>query len=154
MANLVPHITKEQLAAFHNNQLSQDETSKILEHIAHCTYCSDLFAESFQPYAIIKAPPGLKESILTKTKRKHNTISLIHWKTSKNRQMFFYSLKVCAAMCGALLIMFTSMRVDMEKNNYVTKERPTLNMGVLESLNSTMRDYYKTIDNETVNEAK
>ena len=99
------HINKELLRKYHTNQLSPTETNAILTHISECTYCADLFAESFLEHdRIISAPKNLKESILVEvSKKKHD---------STKRQLFFYSMRVCTAMCGALFLLFSSFWKD------------------------------------------
>lgn len=92
------HITKEELTKFHNNELSDQKLAAFLQHITECTYCADQFAESFEP-VLISAPVNLKEQILT-AKRPFKQLSA-------KKQFFLYSTKVCVAMCGALILLFT-----------------------------------------------
>ncbi|MFA9465197.1 MAG: hypothetical protein ACERKN_13015 [Velocimicrobium sp.] len=95
------HINKKLLNQYHANELTTDETSQLLEHISHCTYCADLFAESFSEYnRILPAPKNLKESILFQVSKNKEATT--------HRQFFFYSLRVCTAMCGALFLLFSS----------------------------------------------
>lgn len=94
-----PHINKELLDRFHDNMLTGNETISLLDHISKCTYCADVFASSFQNEKMLHAPSNLRESILLKT---HDI------RVFPRRQLFFYSLRVCAAMCGALFILFSA----------------------------------------------
>lgn len=99
------HITEEELKQFHNNHLSIEETTELLQHIAQCTYCAEQFAESFETQTI-HAPANLKEDILLKAERKTQFQKPMQ-KISAQKQFFLYSTKVCVAMCGALVLLFT-----------------------------------------------
>jgi hypothetical protein len=149
MAKLETHVTKEMLDAFHKNQLSDDDYMQVLEHTAKCTYCASLFAASFDQDRIIKAPPGLKESILTKANKRTIPSPSLPWKNSKRRQMFIYSLKVCAAMCGALLIMISSMRIDLQEVNF-DQQSKTTEFHFWDDLNDSMKSFSDGI-NEKMN---
>lgn len=94
-----PHINKELLDRFHDNKLTGNETISLLDHISKCTYCADVFASSFQNKRLLHTPANLRESILLKTQ---------DMRVFPRRQLFFYSLRVCAAMCGALFILFSA----------------------------------------------
>lgn len=127
------HLTQEALEAFHNNQLDKDSYLQLLEHTSHCTYCADLFAASFHQARQLSAPPQLKENILLKASRTRILKPVLPWNVQKNRQLFFYSLKVCAAMCGALMIMVSSMNVSYDRQDSAPVH------SILEDINSSMR---------------
>ncbi len=149
MAKLETHITKEMLDAFHKNQLNQEDYMQVLEHTAKCTYCASLFAASFDQDKIMKAPPGLKESILTKANRRTIPSPSLPWKNNKRRQMILYSLKVCAAMCGALLIMVSSMRIDLQEVNY-KQQNKSVDFHFWDDLSESMSSFTDGL-NQTMN---
>ena len=100
-----PHITNEEFIQFHKNELSEQELTLLLQHVSTCTYCAERFAESFEPF-LISAPVNLKEQILIRAE-KQERIQKPFQHISAKRQFFLYSTKVCAAMCGALILLFT-----------------------------------------------
>lgn len=94
------HINEEMMAKFLSGQATQEEEIEILTHASSCEFCSErlaLFTQERQPIAM---PRNLKESILTGTER----IIL----RSPRKQIWFYSVKVCAAMGAALVILFAT----------------------------------------------
>lgn len=94
------HITQEILYQYHHNQLSSTDTITFLDHVSQCTYCADKLAASFEQEMLIAAPRNLKERVLIEAERTKSAPA--------KKQFFFYSLRVCTAMCGALFLLFTS----------------------------------------------
>lgn len=139
------HITWEQLSKYHANQLLPDEELALLSHISKCTYCADLYAESFQRSSmLLPAPKNLKDSILVEVK---------HTKTvSSKKQFFFYSLRVCTAMCGALFLLFSAHpEYSTTFQNKVTIETETIQPSFLDEVKDSIQDFTFTI-NEKVNQ--
>ena len=94
------HIDQEIMERFLNGHTTEEEKIEIFTHASSCEFCSErlmMLCEREQPMAM---PRNLKESILMGTKR------IIP--RSPKKQFWFYSIKVCAAMCAALIILFTS----------------------------------------------
>lgn len=94
------HIDQEIMGKFLNGQATREEKIEILTHASSCEFCSErlmLLSEKKEPIAM---PRNLKESILTGTER-------VIPKSPK-KQFWFYSMKVCAAMGAALIILFAS----------------------------------------------
>lgn len=98
-----PHITKEQILHFHNQTMNETEMLSFLSHIGVCTHCADLFAESFSQTRQLPAPANLKERILSNAPLQKQRRP-VRPAPSKSRRLFFYSARVCASVCGALLI--------------------------------------------------
>lgn len=152
MNNLNLHVTKEQLEQFHTNQLSLEETTDLMQHISQCTYCADRLAESFESHTI-HAPANLKEEILIKAEKKIQLNTPLQ-KISAQKQFFLYSTKVCAAMCGALVLLFTSsfqstQNIEMkskvplpieQEQTYSPKE------SILSSINSSLNQFTVTMN--------
>ncbi len=106
------HITKEMLKAFHEKRLKSKEQQCLLEHISHCTYCASMFASSFTEETLLTAPRTIKEEVFAQVEK---------LRPSPKRQLFFYSLRVSAAMCGALLILFATTRIpDTIAPNFIS----------------------------------
>lgn len=103
-----PHINKDELERFHGNRLTEEEKLELLGHISNCTFCADQFAQSFTKI-LCPAPANLKERILIRTeaeteKRLRNRF-FFGMGSSKKLSFYLYTAKVCAAMCGALVIL-------------------------------------------------
>lgn len=152
MANIESHLTQELLEAFHRNQLSQEVMNHVLEHIAQCTYCATLFAESFDQERLIKAPPGFKESVLKKAKQTVVVKVSVQRNLNRKRQMFFYSLKVGAAMFGAIFIIFTSANTSSQSNHIMhdadTKIDTSLDFQFLDDLSTSMKSFSEQINKQ------
>lgn len=126
------HTNKEQLHNYHTNQLSVEETNALLEHISQCTYCADLFAASFlEENRIISAPKNLKEGILVEVNNAKEH--------SSKRQLFFYSFRVCTAMCGALFLLFSSFWSN-ETISSPQKYSHTVSSSFLDNMNKSMNE--------------
>lgn len=142
-----PHMNKELLNRFHDNNLSDNEIISLLDHISKCTYCADAFAASFHDENLFKAPKNLKEQVLI------NAQSI---RVFPRRQLFFYSLRVCAAMCGALFILFSTMTMDSSiSRQFTIPKRPAAEyqaktFSFMEDLNESMNQFTYRI-NEKMN---
>ena len=137
------HINKEQLKMYHKNQLSLEETDSLLTHISECTYCADLFAASFiENDCIVPAPKPLKESILFHIAKKKSNAT--------KRQLFFYSMRVCTAMCGALFLLFSSSWKDAMMSNPPYTYTDAKTDSFVNTMNESMFQFTNQI-NETMN---
>ncbi len=137
------HIKKDQLKMYHKNQLSLEETDSLLTHISECTYCADLFAASFiENDCIIPAPKTLKESILLHVKKKKSNAT--------KRQLFFYSMRVCTAMCGALFLLFSSSWKDAMISNTLSTYTNANADTIMDTMNESIFQFTDQI-NETMN---
>lgn len=99
------HITKEQLEQFHAGTLNCQEEQDLLRHIAGCTHCSKLFADSFEEGPLLMAPRDLKETVIADSRRIDTQLSVKVRRYSRQTQLFLYSLKVGAAVAASLLFL-------------------------------------------------
>ncbi|MEG1458947.1 MAG: hypothetical protein RSB37_03410 [Acetivibrio sp.] len=134
------HIDSQTLKKFHSHQLGESASLALLEHVSQCTYCAALFAESFHDEMLVAPPRNLKEQILIEVSR---TKPL-----SPKSQLFFYSLRVCAGMCGALFLLFTSFWNKPVLSYPI--EKPSVSFDFLENVNTSLSDFTFQI-NETMN---
>lgn len=124
------HIDPEIMERFLNGHITEEEKIEIFTHASSCEFCSErlmMFCEKEQPMVM---PRNLKESILMGTNR-------IIPKSPK-KQFWFYSMKVCAAMCAALIILFASNageislrepRINIQREMSKPKESLTEKLG-------------------------
>lgn len=156
------HIYMEEMKSFLHNNMKDDEKEKFLEHICSCDYCSELFAENMY-FDVVKAPMNMKDNIMKAVRQPDILLPLKLQEISKRMQLFYYSLKVGAAMIGALILLLltigltsnhTAHSPDLpDKTSYkvslatVIKENmDSLNNGLQKFSNSIIKT--EVIDNE------
>lgn len=101
------HVTLEWLEAFQQEKLEETECRKFLEHIGSCSYCADQFAIYLE--TDLQEPPAyLHEEILEKSQGLSVQAARTVYQTSKKMRLFWYSLKVGAAVVVSLLLLFAS----------------------------------------------
>lgn len=143
------HVQKEQFEKLHRGVLTDGETKLLLQHCSECEYCTDRLTDSMAPSPLIKPPGGMKSQILEKAAQidKHRDLPVI--KSSKQLQLFFYSLKVAAAAVGtcAMLLsihpdtaaMQTGLNGDIGKieqlNSLIFKQKIQINEKIYEVKN-------------------
>lgn len=101
------HIPEEAFTKFQLSMMDRKEREEFLKHISNCDFCSDRFA-GLMMKDLVAAPKDMKANIMKAVER--SELRLIHRtrKSSKNRQLLTYSLKVGTAVAGALLILLLS----------------------------------------------
>lgn len=98
------HLTDEEIDLCLKENISFEEKEKYLIHIERCTYCSDRFANHI-PLDII--PPNyLKEEIIDNIEKIDLQWKKQLRKTSKEVQLFFYTLKVAFTVSVSILLLF------------------------------------------------
>lgn len=125
------HLTYELLDAFYNNTLDEDTYLKVLSHISSCEECSTLFSDSFPTKDLIHAPHYLKSSIMEELHPKE--------KSPINHQLFFYSLKVGLAMCGALIFLYSGLLNKDTDQRF--REIPMVKMDTVDSFNNKLYEF-------------
>ena len=125
------HINNELLNAFYNNTLDQDTYLRVLQHISSCEKCSELFSDSFPKKDMIHAPHYLKSTIMEEIH--HNE------KTSIQRQLFFYSLKVGLAMCFALVFLYSGLL--NKESDFSARKIPIIKMDTIDNFNSKLYEF-------------
>ncbi len=160
------HLTEEILNKFHTNSLNDNESVKLLEHISHCDFCAEKFSNSFNSINTLKMPPDFKQSIIKKSK-------FIKRANASSPKLFLlkYSLRVCASMAGALIIIYSSTlapKLDFSEakyNNYKAFElsqrridtyitennQKNSNTKVLDTVNKTLTNISNIIKSEVQN---
>ena len=92
------HVTPEWLEAFQQ---------ELLEHIESCNYCADQFAAYIE--TDLQEPPAyLHEEILERSQGISMQAARTVYQTSRRMRLFWYSLKVGAAVAVSLLLLFAS----------------------------------------------
>jgi hypothetical protein len=109
------HITESELYAFRQELMSQEDKEIFLAHICTCNYCSDLFAEAMSE-EMITAPRNMKDNLLRAAKRPEVQLAVKARETSKQMQLFLYSLKVGSATVLALLLLMLTVNFNGSTN--------------------------------------
>lgn len=101
------HVTPEWLEAFQQEKLDKEELMQFFTHIGSCSHCADQFAAYIE--ADLQEPPAyLHEEILERSQGISVQAARTVYRTSKKMRLFWYSLKVGAAVVVSLLLLFAS----------------------------------------------
>lgn len=146
------HLTTQILFNFNQGNLSNEDYMTVLTHISDCERCAGLFADSFKAADTLTAPHYLKDNIMeqvlhTKDAEKLVTSALLR-KSSINRQWLLYSLRVSAAMLGALFIIFSGL---FHKDFSINAENiPVVDMLKITEFNKNLNEFSTKIMNPEV----
>jgi hypothetical protein len=88
------HLTQEDIASFHAMTLDTDALIAFAEHIEACPACAAKVAESEQEMDI-HVPKGFAPEVRLRAAG------------GDRREFYRYSLRVCAAVCASLMLLFT-----------------------------------------------
>jgi hypothetical protein len=97
------HLTDTALRALggsapNGSALSAEELDKAAAHLAECEKCADAFAVSLEAAGLCEAPKGFAGHVIERIRALRG---------ENNIQFVFFSLRVVAAVCAALVIVFT-----------------------------------------------
>ena len=129
------HITKDHIIKMLSCQLTVKETEQTQYHLSQCTYCADLFSKVMEQGYLISPPPDMKEHILKKSRRIRQQREY-----SKKMQLFFYSLRVGAAMCFALLLLFVIDYKTSSMEIKIPDEKKGFQLEMLTNINHNINE--------------
>lgn len=142
MNNTHEHIAESELLSFLHNELDTDATIEILEHLSTCDTCSKLYGDLLTQSTLISAPHYMKSDILEKVKRQNEVANVtMRSQLSIQKQLFFYSLRVTVAMCGALFFLFSG---TLSTHNSIT---PKLDTSIATETLTQMYDRFSQFTN-------
>lgn len=134
------HLTIELLYAFNNNTLDDETYLSVLNHISSCDNCSILYSNTITKKDIITAPHYLKSNIMERIQRSNEIVNIVEkQKISINRQLFFYSIKVGLAMCGALIFLYSGLL--SKEYSSEAKELPMIKMDTVDNINNKLYEF-------------
>lgn len=100
-------------------------SEKELVHLSGCRHCQEAFADYVEQYEVLPAPRHLKASVLERSRRPDIQIIAGSNQISKKLQMFYFSLKVGAAVLCALSLLtiapVISRQLETDKD-FLSKE--------------------------------
>ncbi|MEY8763620.1 MULTISPECIES: hypothetical protein [Clostridium] len=136
------HIKNSSIEKLKNGNLKKTEINILSEHIESCEECAQKLSNSFEQKDFLKVPCGFEEEIEYKINRNHK----------KNKQLFFYSLKVSAAACMALVLVFSSALNFMADTGVRKLEIKSPQFTAVNSMNVKLENFTNNIiDREVFN---
>lgn len=147
------HLTHDILLNFNQEKLNEEDYMNVLEHISCCNDCAQMFADCFTATDTLTPPHYLKENIMEEIHHTEETQRLLSSqlqpKLSLRKQLFFYSLKVSAAMLGALVITFSglpSRNFSGQKSDF-----PIMSMSKMSDFTKSLNEFSTKLINLEVN---
>lgn len=121
------HLSESQLESLRSGKLKDADLIVMLEHAEHCTFCAERLGDAIEESVMSIMPPAyLKDQIREQTERLDVAAKKSLKRTSKQMQLFFYSLRVAATVTlSVLMLCVTSMlpMTDMTKVEAARQER-------------------------------
>lgn len=119
------HIDKE--------RLQDNLTGEELAHLADCPFCREALLYHVEQHQLIQAPKHLKASVLTRSRQPDIRFIAGTNQVSRRLQLFYFSLKVSAAVLCALTLLTAAPALSSR----------------LETRSDKQLSYYERIDNLT-----
>jgi hypothetical protein len=88
-----PKCDQFKLQELKNGNLTPEQKLELLDHLQHCEACMSAFLNGIND--LPQPPAGFAEQVSQTIRR------------DKKREFRFYCIRVCAAMCASVLLMFT-----------------------------------------------
>lgn len=148
------HLTDEELDLCMKEGIEFQKKEKLLMHIEKCTYCSDRFANRI-PLDLLP-PSFLQEEILSNVNKMELQFKKQIRKTSKEVQLFFYTLKVAFTVSVSIVLLFIcvgsyhELGLHDENNNYL-QNKYEAKMNHFENINHTRQSKEKNTLTEVLN---
>jgi len=102
MTDMNNDCSAETVRRFASRELDNDELAAFADHLADCPRCQKILAEAYGPGQLMDAPPGFTERVIVRLPAARRAAN------SKNT-LLFYSLRVAAAACVALALLFSGV---------------------------------------------
>ena len=145
MTQKISHLTQNAFEDLDQNNVTQEERIKILEHIGTCTHCADAYANYEEHKGLIQIPHYLKENIVKRTKDIDTQIVVYTKQSSKNLQLLFYSLRVSLAVIGALILTFSGSFQNDE--TIMADSLPQINYDIFHNISTDLKTFSDRLTN-------
>lgn len=114
-----PDVTTLAAYEFQKQHLSREHlgrtlTEAELKHLSTCRFCRETLADYVEAHELLKAPAGLKASILEQSRRPDVQFIAGTNQISKRLQLFFFGLKVGAAVLCSLALLAVAPSFSQE----------------------------------------
>jgi hypothetical protein len=139
------HLTADAFTALKNGSLNDGELIVAAEHIGICPACATTLSTSFDDNELAQAPSGFAQQVQSRADEKYRS----------SIQLVFYSLRVTAAVCAALVIVFSGSLRSIANAQDLSAVVKAPSFGFIDSINSSLRDFsQKVVRLEDFNYAK
>ncbi len=108
------HFDRQTAQKLLRSELSTEETTAVLQEASLCEECAALLAEVTERESLIPIPWGFAESTLLSILPEPEPAS----EPRKSESLFLYAVKVVAAMCAALALIFSGFLNDAGKVSF------------------------------------
>jgi hypothetical protein len=129
------HLTPEALIKLQNGSLDCVGMLAADEHVGDCLECAGRLALCFENGTLEKAPSGFTQSVKSR---------LAAGKKS-NIQLLYYTLRVSAAVCAALIIVFSGALNSIAGADNLSKTIAAPSFGFVNQLNLSLKDFSQRI---------
>lgn len=134
------HLSQSALQALKTGTLSEDELQQAAAHLADCESCANAFAGCFDTDELAEVPSGFADEVESKLYRKKKD----------NIQFIFYSIRVAAAACITLAIVFSgALNFIAGMDNKAAEIKPP-DLNFVYSINTGLQDFSQKLLNMEV----
>lgn len=98
-------------------QFKKTLTSEELKHISSCPYCREVLTKQVEQFELLTAPKSLKASVMQRSKQLDVQLIAGSNQLSKRLQLFYFSLKVSAAVLCVLTMLTIAPRFAGQLEN-------------------------------------
>jgi hypothetical protein len=134
------HLSKVSLLALKSGTLAETELISAAVHIGECEGCANAFANIFDTDELTEVPSGFVEEVKNK----------LQTKKINDKQLIFYSFRVAVAACITLAIVFSGALNFITNIDVKAAEIKPSEFKVVNSINSSLRDFSQKILNMEV----
>jgi hypothetical protein len=134
------HISKGSLLALKTGTLAETELISAAVHIGKCEGCANALANIFDTDELLEIPSGFVEEVTNK----------LQTKKRNDKQLIFYSFRVAVAACITLAIVFSGALNFITNIDVKAAEIKPSEFKVVNSINSSLRDFSQKILNMEV----
>lgn len=121
------HITKELFQHWQQRKMTESQEEAFLKHTGTCTFCAEKFGE-WMSESFVEPPAYLKDEISRRTRQLDVQTVVKVKQTSKQMQLFMYSLRVGLAVVASIFLLTVTtgvqkINVEMPKLSNRTESR-------------------------------
>ena len=109
------HITRDLFCDWQEGKLKGKEETDFLGHIGTCTFCAEQFGNWMEEGMLMESPGYLKEEVLSRTRQMDVQAAVKLKETSRQMQLFMYSLKVGLAVAFSIFLL--TVTADIQNIN-------------------------------------
>jgi hypothetical protein len=129
--NIANHLSDTDLTALKEGRLNEREALALSSHISCCSLCAGRLVSCFSEDELLKVPAGFNES----------TLALLKPEKENKMQLLFYSIKVAAAVCATLVLIFSGALNFIEKLNEKIQDYGTKGQHVADVVNEGFKNF-------------